>query len=37
MIDLFKEYSYENLITVDYNDQVANFALGKTAFLHQGN
>lgn len=37
MIEVFIEYSYDNLITVDYNDQVANFGLGKTAFLHQGN
>lgn len=37
MLDLFFEYSYKNLVVVEYNDQVSNFAMGKTAFVHQGN
>ena len=37
LIDLFSKYSYNDLMTVSYDDQVANFALGKTACLHQGN
>ncbi|PHS35581.1 MAG: ABC transporter substrate-binding protein [Alkaliphilus sp.] len=37
LLDLFFEYSYEDLITVTYDAQVSNFALGKTAMLHQGN
>lgn len=37
MLTMFMDYSYKDLTTVEYNDQVANFALGKTAFLHQGN
>lgn len=37
LLDLFFEYSYTDLINTSYDDQVANFALGKTAALHQGN
>lgn len=37
LLDVFFEYSYDDLINVSYDDQVANFALGKTAALHQGN
>jgi len=37
MLDVFMNYSYDDLTTIEYNDQVSNFALGKTAFLHQGN
>lgn len=37
LLDLFFKYSYNDLINVSYDDQVANFALGKTACLHQGN
>lgn len=37
MLDTFFKYSYDDLLTVSYDDQVNNFALGKTAVLHQGN
>lgn len=37
VLDLFFEYSYKDLINTSYDDQVANFALGRTACLHQGN
>ena len=37
MLDMFFEYSFDNLSTVEYNDQVTSFATGKAAFLHQGN
>jgi len=37
MLDVFFQYSYDDLLTVSYDDQVNNFALGKTALLHQGN
>ncbi len=37
LLDLYFEYSYSDLMTVSYDDQVGNFALGKTAVLHQGN
>lgn len=37
LLDLYFEYSYDDLMTVSYDDQYANFALGKTALLHQGN
>ncbi len=37
LMDLFSTYSYDDLMTMSYNDQVGNFALEKTAVLHQGN
>ncbi|NDL67280.1 ABC transporter substrate-binding protein [Anaerotalea alkaliphila] len=37
LFDLLFQYSYRNLLTVSYDDQVANFAMKKTAVLHQGN
>lgn len=37
LLDLYFEYSYDDLMNVSYDDQVGNFALGKTAVLHQGN
>ncbi len=36
LLDLFCDYSYEDLMTVSYDNQVGNFAVGKTACLHQG-
>jgi raffinose/stachyose/melibiose transport system substrate-binding protein len=36
-LDTLFKYSFKNLTTVEYNDQVTKFAQGKTAFLHQGN
>ncbi|MDF1617256.1 ABC transporter substrate-binding protein [Petrocella sp. FN5] len=37
LMDLYFKYSYSDLMTVSYDDQVGDFALGKTAVLHQGN
>jgi raffinose/stachyose/melibiose transport system substrate-binding protein len=37
MIDVFMQYSFDNLTTIEYNDQVTSFAKGETAFMHQGN
>ncbi|WP_315081836.1 ABC transporter substrate-binding protein [uncultured Clostridium sp.] len=38
LVDLLCKYGGgATLDTIDYNKQVANFGLGKTAFLHQGN
>lgn len=37
LLDLYFQYSYDDLMTVSYDDQYGNFALGKTAVLHQGN
>ena len=38
LVDLLCKYSGgATLDTIDYSTQVGNFALGKTAFLHQGN
>lgn len=37
LLDLFFDYSYDDLITITYDEQVSNFALEKTALLHQGN
>ena len=37
LLDLYFEYSFDNLMTVSYDDQYSSFALGKTALLHQGN
>jgi raffinose/stachyose/melibiose transport system substrate-binding protein len=38
LVDLLVKYGGEaTLDTIDYSTQVGNFALGKTAFLHQGN
>lgn len=38
LVDLLTKYGGgSTLDTIDYSTQVGNFALGKTAFLHQGN
>jgi len=38
LVELLCKYGGgKNLDTIDYNTQVGNFAIGKTAFLHQGN
>ncbi|MBE6053501.1 MAG: extracellular solute-binding protein, partial [Clostridium sartagoforme] len=38
LVDLLTKYGGgATLDTIDYSTQVGNFALGKTAFLHQGN
>lgn len=37
LLDLYFEYTYEDVMNVSYDDQVGNFALEKTAVLHQGN
>lgn len=38
LVELLCKYGGgKNLDTIDYTTQVGNFALGKTAFLHQGN
>ncbi|NRY61190.1 ABC transporter substrate-binding protein [Clostridium beijerinckii] len=38
LVELLCKYGGgKNLDTIDYSTQVGNFALGKTAFLHQGN
>jgi raffinose/stachyose/melibiose transport system substrate-binding protein len=38
LVELLSKYGGgKNLDTIDYSTQVGNFALGKTAFLHQGN
>ncbi|WP_315071476.1 ABC transporter substrate-binding protein [uncultured Clostridium sp.] len=38
LVELLCKYGGgKNLDTIDYSTQVGNFALGKTAFIHQGN
>ncbi len=37
LVDLFIEYSYDDVAMVDYEKQYSDFAVGKTAFMQQGN
>ncbi len=37
LVDLFVAYSYDDVAMIDYEKQYSDFAVGKTAFMQQGN
>lgn len=37
LVDTFIEFSYDDVNVIDYEKQYTDFAIGKTAFMHQGN